>query len=424
MPRSRFALLLILILGVWPQVGRAGNNNPFYQSNQNEGQMPYFTAWGGSPGTVGAAFVGNAASGGFAGIYSIPKSGGVVITLTGSNFRSVPVGPIVSDGTSIVFRGNDEVIGGPSTGLFSVPIGGGVPLTIRGSGFTDPSFAPAISPNGNIAFKDLMDDGSTPGIFARSSGGGVPLTINGSNFSRMGRPAVNTALNVAFVGSPAGSSVSGVYIQDPSQVAPVPLALSPSLRIAGEQVSIVDSPQGTSVSFFAIDSSTGQRGLYHSDQFTPQGLFSPPQLLTQGSDTAPLGEVFSTNALGYWLSKKGYDYYKARSDLSSALLPTEEIRLIGIGDAVDGSTVADILMTESSLLDNGDAMFHLTLANGVSGLYIVSVPEPGSLSALAISLLALSRRKPRGKYAISRVCVRKSQIRERLLSVSGSAVSA
>lgn len=392
MSRFRFALVLICISVGWSQAVPAGNTNPFFKENALEGSMVGFAAWGGSAGNVGAAFVGNAASGGFAGFYSKPSSGGVLITLTGSNFRSVPTGPIVSDGKSIVFRGMDEVSGGPSTGLFSAPVSGGTVLTIRGTGFADPSFAPAISPSGNIAFKDLMDDGTTPAIFARSSSGSIPLTINGANFSRLGRPAVNTALHVAFVGTLAGTSESRLFIQEPGQVAPVPLPSSPTLRLAGEQVSMVDTPTGTRVSFFAIDSSTGQRGLYHSDKFIPQG-FSPPELVTAGSDIAPLGESFSTNSSGQWLTRKGYEYYQVKSDLSPSLMPPEEFRLIGIGDSVDGSTVTDIMMTESSLLDNGDAMLHLTLANGDSGLYIVSVPEPGSLSVVTVVVLACVRRR-------------------------------
>gem|GEM_PF-5836400 len=399
MPMSRVGVVFALLSVVFPASVFGINTNPFFKENANAGEMVGFAVSGGSPGSAGVAFVGNAASGGFAGLYVKPGAGGALITLTGLNFRPTPVGLIGFDGSSVVFRGIENG-NAANTGLFSAPLSGNVPITIVGTSFGEASYAPSVSPNGNIAFKDLESDGATTGLFAQSRDGGIKLTLSGAGFSQIGRPAVSDLLDVAFVASPAGATRPSVYVQPSNLNIPVSLKIPPTLTVSGDQVSIEPNAQdaslGASIAFTAIDESTGQLGLYHSDHFTPQGINSAPKLILAGDAANPLGNIFSSNSSAEYLSKKGYDYYKSRSDLNSpGLLPGEEIRLIGLGDAVDGSTVTDIQMSETSLLDSGDAILYLTLADGTRGFYIASVPEPGVATAMLLAATAMIARRRR-----------------------------
>lgn len=65
--------------------------------------------------------------------------------------------------------------------------------------------------------------------------------------------------------------------------------------------------------------------------------------------------------------------------------------LIKIGDPLDGSTVAGINLGPHGLNDNGQLVFSALLANGSSGVYLLSpVPEPSSLALLAVGAACIA----------------------------------
>ncbi len=381
-------------------VGRA-NTNPFFKTNTVAGELPArdrFTVAGASPADVSVAFE-MLQPDGSANLF-VKTGSGPITPVGGPDFHTLSSGAIAGiTGGAVAGRFVDP--GGPNTGVFLFPPNGGARQVLSDTRVDNPSFAPATSPGGDIVFQDLHPGTNSSDLIVRTSGG-VRLTINGSGFARMGRPAITTAHDVAFVGSPAatsaseGSSPPNIYVGSAHGGPLTPILNDPNLVLASDNLTLEQTNNQTRVSFVAVDISRSQVGIYHSDQFTPQGLFSAPQLVIASSATASISEVFSTNSQGQFLSRKGYQYYMARSQMNaagSAPEAADPVLLIGIGDSVGGSTVTDIFMSESSLLDSGEALLYLTLANGDRGFYFVTVPEPTMLGVLfAVPAIATRRR--------------------------------
>ncbi|MFO0948717.1 MAG: hypothetical protein U1D30_22800 [Planctomycetota bacterium] len=93
------------------------------------------------------------------------------------------------------------------------------------------------------------------------------------------------------------------------------------------------------------------------------------------------------------------------SGISGIFTGTDPVldKVIGIGDALDGSTVTHIAFQGSGFNDRGQIAFYADLANGRQGVYIASVPEAGSLVMLgAASAAALTLSARRRRNAITR----------------------
>jgi hypothetical protein len=80
---------------------------------------------------------------------------------------------------------------------------------------------------------------------------------------------------------------------------------------------------------------------------------------------------------------------------SSVRISCAGTRVIGTGDALNGSTVTDLALGASGLNDDGDIAFNYTLASGTTGVAVASlIPEPGSaLLLVAAGGTLLSRRR-------------------------------
>jgi hypothetical protein len=71
-------------------------------------------------------------------------------------------------------------------------------------------------------------------------------------------------------------------------------------------------------------------------------------------------------------------------------------RVLGVGDALDGKTVAGISTSNESI--SGSAIvFEARFTDSSSGIFIATVPEPAALPALAFAILAARRRVKPGQ---------------------------
>ena len=76
-------------------------------------------------------------------------------------------------------------------------------------------------------------------------------------------------------------------------------------------------------------------------------------------------------------------------------------RVIGVGDSFLGSTISSISMSEQAYSSNQIA-FYAALKNGTQGIYIISVPEPGSMISLisVINIVLLGRFRGAAQFPI------------------------
>jgi hypothetical protein len=359
-----------------------GGSSPIPTSN--------YAASGISLSDLNVAFVGtdsNSASQ----VYAQSSGGTILITITGSNFRTTPVGPIsigagAGGQSTVVFRGIDPSPNGSNSGIFAAPASGGVIITIIGSNFSNPNGAPATSRTGNsVAFQDV--NSTTNAIYVGPANGTIPLTITGTNF---GRPAVNSSGTVVFAGSPSGAA-AGVYVEASNGgIRGTIPDLSTNLR----NLHIIDNP-AQSVFFEADDSGTpGNEAIYRSDGIQPRDQYGNPKLLFSrpaGSTGEPF--TFSVNSSGELLVDDQKSILIA-DDGSGTGIPPVDSTLISVGDPLGGSSVTSLGLSETGLLDSGNVVFFATLADGSSGYFFASVPEPSTLAALLLPAgAALLRRR-------------------------------
>lgn len=74
------------------------------------------------------------------------------------------------------------------------------------------------------------------------------------------------------------------------------------------------------------------------------------------------------------------------SDVSKGIFlggdPNNDL-LIGIGDALDGSTVLDLVMGRHALNDHGQVTFFARLTDGRQGVYVMAIPSPSGFVVLS-----------------------------------------
>jgi hypothetical protein len=372
------------------------NNNPLFTASSNAGQMPTVTWF--DPGDATTVPQ----------ILSKAGGGGVVITLRGMDFgASLSGGLATTSNGSLLYR--HVAPSGQASLNGSVRSSGGPAHPIAGDGFNfgDSRIGtPALNDVGQFSYRDVTPTGEQV-IHTESAGGGVRLTINGTNFGSqavsMGPPSLNNAGNVAFAATPSGSSITNIYAG--------PADGSIRLTVTGTGFSSVSSQVAlqpdNSVIFSAVDRTTGEAGLYRSalntTSYTPTSQYHPPTRLQ--ANLSPNNGVFSASSDGATLTRKGYQYYMAKSALTAAggtLLgspgsPPAEVLMIAEGDPVGGSTVTNITMAPTSLIDENNAVFFLQLASGESGFYLVTIPEPTTVLVLAGAAAMALRRRSRAK---------------------------
>jgi hypothetical protein len=274
-------------------------------------------------------FVGSTAAGDA--IYAKTASatgGGNVLTIHGTNFGSYTA-PAITDGGPILFTAID---GANGRGIYSANSSGQI-ITIYGR--DDLSFTPVgdISSNNAQQFVIAGTDNATgtPGIYSRPSGGNL-LTIYGSNFG---------------VDSPAVGRDGG------------------TIRWTGSDF------QGRAL--FVSSVNDGVILTIRGDNFGSSSINSAGDILYDVTNNA-------TN------ERALYESYE--SSLNNRI----ERKIMAIGEPLGGSTIDDFSIGSSALNDIGEFVFYAHLADGSSGLYLASVPEPVVLLPIGGAFLLLRRR--------------------------------
>jgi len=319
-----------------------------------------------------------------AGVYGVysTSGGGVILTLTGSNFLVGPAGaPSVSPGGSVAFLGADE----QGDGLYSTSAGGGVIITVRGKDFGKSSLAsPSTSDNGTRVFTAVDDATGDTGVYAAPAAGPI-LTVNGSGFGNSARaPRVSESGMVAFSAIDA-TGEAGVYASSGGGV-----LLTIKGQNFGAGITSMDVNGDDEIVFAGVDE-FGASGLYRADG---GGLTGTIPEWPHASSTVPTIGVGDNGLVVVGLSSL------ARSGALSSIELTDlggsfHQTVISVGDSLGGSTVQSLSFSPNGLNNNGQLAFFATLADGSSGLFIATIPAPGvaGVGLIGAGLMAGRRRR-------------------------------
>jgi hypothetical protein len=312
------------------------------------------------------------------GMYARASGGGVRLTIVGEAFGAARVGPIsMNDNGLIAFQGVSST---PDfNGIFAKSAGGGVLITVRGNAFGDRTGAPVVGADDTIYFRD------TDGIYARSSGGGMVLTVRGQDFAQMSRPSVNSSGDIAFSGIKTDGT-EGVFVQRAGGGMLLTVTGS-NFKMSSGQPKIIDNKKGLLVDFAVGGSSTNE--LYKAE-LNATGQYD----LTFLTHIEP-GSPYSMNEAGTLLQRLGGDLViHSPSTLNNFAPGYVSHTLVSVGDPLDGSTIAALAISDSSLLPDDEVAFWAQLENGTTGIYVASVPEPSSIAAIILGIAAMRTRRP------------------------------
>lgn len=388
---------------------------------------------GGVPSVV---FVQPGLAGGPDQILALPASGGTPLTVMGQNFSRRVSGPLATDGSSIYFNEvRSETIEG---GVFEVspgaPSGQTLVRKIMAGTFTggpgSVSAARGTGGTGKVAFRGLTVTGQAEEL-ARFSSESDPITVFGAEFAPVGRPGISADGSVATLGTSRGDATS-----PPGPALLVrPGGGGTVITIRGENF----APTGGSRVFFAggefdpvivsttKDTATGPKPMIAMAARTGYAAYQAIALEISGSISVPSGAPAGSGDDGLFQLGRGSTLpprtnhpgtvnitarYAGGSVLSLISISTPpldaappsgtdpldpagytEVPLLKFGDVVGTSTIARIDIAEDGFLDDYNVVVHLTLADGNTGFYIYSIPEPASMALLAPAFVLLRRRR-------------------------------
>lgn len=326
------------------------------------------------------------------------SSGGVLLTIAGHDFASSMSGsPAMSSNGDVSFQ-----CAGPGLdGIYASSVSGGQVITIFGSSFGNERGAPSMSSSGGVAFL------STDGVYVCDSISSTPvLTIQGQNFARMGRPAVNTALDVCVpVSVDDGSGnppVDTVFVQHSSGAFSGTIDFGNDFRLTSSQPKIIDNKKGLLVAGMTTGSSgTPEEVLMMCDFDDSNSVYFNPREISRYTDgvnfdelsICPDGSSYCGTRGGgsslVWSPRSNVDLFGPESNGYD-----DPITLLSVGDPLAGSTITSLSITDGSMQLDGSVMFHASLANGFSGLFLGVVPEPTTLfSVMGLTSIALLRKR-------------------------------
>jgi hypothetical protein len=165
-----------------------------------------------------------------------------------------------------------------------------------------------------------------------------------------------------------------------------------------------DPAAGTDRVLFRGSGAGGQEGIYEYRLESPVGLF---KLLDRNSPVPGRPGVAFTDFSDPALYQTSYLIEAALSDGNEALYTPLFVgnqfaltELISTGDVIDGKTIDAIEISREAIGGalNADYAFKATFTDGSEGIYLLKLPEPGTMTLLAagIGLSALRRNGRRG----------------------------
>ena len=251
-------------------------------------------------------------------------------------------------------------------------------------------YSTSVNSAGTVAFTASQDSGGG-GYFASTGGVVTPIFLNTPTLHPDSSFALNDAGTVAFrayfgqTGATTGivTHKDGLITTIVDSTGPLNyFGSAPSLNAAGT-VAFAAGIGGQDGGVFGIYRGNGGALTTIADI---SGPFSY------------LGDFFvnqpSVNAAGNVAFVAGLDAGGGGLFIGDGTATSE---VIGVGDALFGSTVTGFAISPTSLNDSGQVAFAYGLANGTTGIAIANpVPEPSSSLLLALSLgLSLARRTTR-----------------------------
>ena len=330
----------------------SGPLQPFGSPSLNDQGVIVFSALLNKGGS--GLFVGSGRSSGGSRTKTIVKSSGSAVPLSA---------PSISN-QGIVAFGNDE-----ARGIFTHS---GTKLTpiadSSGTLNTFPASTPAINDQGIVAFRAELDTGIS-GLFTGSSGAPITTIVDNasSTFDSFGPPVINERGTVAFSAElrpqEEQNSVSGIFTSSNGAIKTI--ADSKGSFTSFSPPSLNDND---TIAFkAALD--VGSSGIFTShgtthttvvDSSGPFNRFDQPSINNEGKV-----------AFLAFLDQGGYGIFIGPDPKTD--------KVIGVGDSLFGSTVADIALDTEGLNNSNQVAFYALLANGTYGIYRadpVSGPQP------------------------------------------------
>ena len=312
-------------------------------------------------------------------------NGGALTTITTA--ATPPFGnpfnpPSINQAGMVAFAAGDRILAGSGGPLTTIADTAG-PLRDFASGYTT-----SINTAGAVAFTAFLDAGGG-GIFVGNGGVVTPVLINSASFGSDNSISLNDAGTLAFRG--AKDQRAGIFSFNAGMITTITdisgpfnyFGSAPSLNGAGTVAFAAGVVNGGVGSVSGIYRGNGGPLTTIADLAGPFSYLGDFEV-NQPSINAAGNVAFAAN-----LDAGGAGLYIGDGTATSEVL--------GVGDALFGSTITGFLISPTSLNDSGQVAFVYGLANGTTGIAIANpVPEPSSSLLLALSLgLSLARRTTR-----------------------------
>lgn len=258
---------------------------------------------------------------------------------------------------------------------------------------------PSINNQGIVAYIAGNSDG-TKAIITQSLSGGTPTTIaqTGSNsefsdfrlggldvgrgegpFAKYTIPSINDKGKIAFNADLNGGG-KGIFVSNGTNITPV-----------------IDETTNGPFSYFSLPSLNSNGTVAFNVGFNTGGaaiVESTNGKLTTITDTS--SSIFKDFTSDVALNQLGDIAFQADlNDGSTAIYTSTSSglqKVIGVGDTLDGSTVATLFLSREGLNDAGQIAFDAVLTNGVQEVFRadpVTVPEPTNVPGLGIAMLVI-----------------------------------